>query len=393
MDNHDPNSDPVVLVGGGFGGLTTALALCRYRNRPPIILIEPKNHFVFLPLLYELLSKELSSWEVAPSYESLLRGKGIVLIQEYVTKIDTYQKIVSTASGLLIKYSKVILSTGSKPDTFGIPGVSKYALMFNNLLDVEILRNVINSLKNSSLSTKSFLIIGGGPAGVELACKVFDLLGQNTEIHLIERQARLLPQGKAFNQEQSLKAIEVRGIRVHLLTEVLEVTADNVYLKSVNTEDPYNFQIPHQGVIWTAGTKPVYPEIIPMPSMSKSRIRIDSNLNVFGIENMMAIGDVSFNEDTLCLPTAQVAMQQGEIAANNVICSINGLNCQSFQAKDFGEMLSLGIGNASITGLGLTIAGSIAFKIRRLIYLSKTPNLSLTIRSATSWFLGNTLKC
>lgn len=393
MYDHNHNPETVVVIGGGFGGLATAIALCRSPNRPSIILIEPKDRFVFLPLLYDLLTKEVRTWEVAPSYNSLIEGKGIVLIKEYATKIDAYKKEVFTASGLKIRYSKVVLATGSKSDCLSVPGISKHALMFNTLIDVEILRKVINDIKKSQKSSNSIVIIGGGPSGVELACKVSDLLRRTAEIHLIERQSIILSEGQAFNQEQSVKALDLRGIRVHLLTEVIEVTSKKVLLRSTSNEDPDYFEISHRGLIWTAGKKASFPEIIPQPSFSKGRIRIDCNLNVIGIENMMAIGDVSINEEMPAIPTAQVAMQQGEIAAQNLVFAREGLDLQSFEAKDFGEMLSLGIGKASITGLGVTISGSMAFRIRRLIYLAKTFNLSWSIRSATSWLLEDILKC
>ena len=151
--------------------------------------------------------------------------------------------------------------------------------------------------------------------------------------------------------------------------------------------------MPHSGLIWTAGTRAVFPEIIPQPPLIKGKISIDSNLNVIGFKNFLAIGDVSCNKEFPCPSNAQVAIQQGVVAAANLSDSSGSKMLKAFEFEDFGEMLSLGIGNATITALGLTIAGPIAFQVRRLSYLMKMPNISLGIRSAGSWLMTSSRKC
>lgn len=207
------NSEPVVLIGGGFAGLTTALALSRDRPRCPIILVEPRPRFVFIPLLYELLSGEVRLWEIAPSLRNLIAGKGIIVIQEYVKKMDIDRKLVITSSGKAIDYSQLVIATGSKPDFLGIPGASDHALMFNQIEDVQILKDLISRLKNCSSEKKSLVIVGAGSAGVELACKVADLVENQVKIHLIESAERVLPKGQSFNQEQVELALKKKESR------------------------------------------------------------------------------------------------------------------------------------------------------------------------------------
>lgn len=131
MAANSSKNGPVVIIGGGFGGLTTALSLSIGKERPPIVLIEPRERFIFLPFLYELLSGELEVWQVAPPYKSLLASRGIIHISEAVEKIDLEKELVTTSTGQQIDYSQLVISTGSKPDSFGIEGISDYAYTFN----------------------------------------------------------------------------------------------------------------------------------------------------------------------------------------------------------------------------------------------------------------------
>ena len=145
-----PPTAPVVIVGGGFGGLYTALALAERRQHPPILLIEPNDRFLFLPLLYELLSGELRSWEIAPRYDSLLAGKGVAWLQDRVVRIDAQSSQVHTASGRCLPFSRLVLATGAQANDFGIPGVAEYSLGFRTLADVERLQRLIQTLKERS---------------------------------------------------------------------------------------------------------------------------------------------------------------------------------------------------------------------------------------------------
>ena len=97
MTSNSSKSGSVVIIGGGFGGLTTAISLSSCKEPPSIILIEPRPRFVFSPFLYELLSEEMESWEVAPSYRSLLASKGVVLINGTVEHVDIQKKLIITS--------------------------------------------------------------------------------------------------------------------------------------------------------------------------------------------------------------------------------------------------------------------------------------------------------
>ena len=113
----------VVVIGGGFGGLNTALQLAASGEHPSVLLLEPREHFLFLPLLYELLSGELKRWEIAPRYRELLAGSGVVWIQERANRIDRSRRTITTDRGRELPYSHAVIASGGQLETYGIPGV------------------------------------------------------------------------------------------------------------------------------------------------------------------------------------------------------------------------------------------------------------------------------
>ncbi len=381
--------EPVVVVGGGFAGLTTAIALSQCHPRPQVFLIEPRKRFVFSPFLYELLSGELKLWEVAPTYKSLLVQKGISLIEDSVEVIDTNLQKVITNSGISLKYSQVVICTGSRPNDFSIKGVKDYALTFHTLQDVERMKRLIYQLKFSSDEKKSLVIVGAGATGIELACKVYDLLGGGAEIHLVDVNSQVLRDGKSFNKERSHQALTNRGIKLHLKTRVDEIGANTVYLETFIENKLHKFEIKHSGIVWTAGTKPNVPKLIPELSSNTGPLVVDNLLQVIGLNNVFAFGDVAFHEREPWPQNAQVAFQQAKLGSQIIMDMRMGKPISKFTFVDFGEMLGLGIGNATITGLGLAFQGPLAFHIRRMTYLSRMPGFALGMRSACAWFLGN----
>ncbi|MCP4973441.1 MAG: FAD-dependent oxidoreductase, partial [Prochlorococcus sp.] len=242
-------------------------------------------------------------------------------------------------------------------------------------------------LKSTNNRSQALVVVGAGATGVELICKLADLLEGAAELHLIEQGDRVLPQAKAFNREQAEQALKRLGIHVHLQTRVIAVKPDQLELQ--NQQQPSSSDLMHNGIIWTAGTQSVIPTLEPDVVLLKGRIPIDSCLQVNGIKNVLAIGDASYNDEHAWPATAQVALQQGEAAAATVMALRRDADPEPFEFQDLGEMLSLGIGEATVTGLGITLSGPLAFQMRRITYLTKLPGLSLGLRSAGAWMLGH----
>ena len=397
-----PKPAPVVIAGGGFGGLTTALALAAQKQHPPILLIEPQERFLFLPLLYELLSGELRRWEVAPRYDALLAGRGVAWLRDRVSHIDSAGHSLQTDSGRQVAYSRLVLATGGRSDDFGIPGVAEHALDFRSLADVERLQALIQQLKQRPRPLQRLVVVGAGPSGVELICKLADLLDGSTILELVEQGPELLPNGRSFNRDQARSALLRRDIHLRTGTRVERIDATGLELvrggaapvapaeaSAANQAMPAQRErLPADAVIWTAGMAANLPPISPAPQRDRrGRLFCHSDLQVQGLSDVFALGDGALcGDDQPPLPaTAQVAYQQAQQLAANLLLSLADQPLKPFQWNDLGEMIGLGIGQASLTGLGLTLAGPAAFQIRQLAYLARMPGLSHQLRVAAGW--------
>jgi len=383
-----------VIVGGGFGGLYTALALSERPDHPPVLLIEPNGQFLFLPLLYELLSGELRGWEVAPRYDRLLAGRGIAHLQDRVERIEADRRQLHTRGGQTIAYRRLVIASGASTTTYGVPGAERHCLGFRSLADVERLQQLLRSLIHSQRPLQRLVVVGAGPTGVELACKLADLTAGSAVIELIEQGPQLLPRCRAFNREQAELALRRRDVRLRCGTAVVAVETDGLRLRrseaagSAQTGALQEEHLAAAGVIWTAGLAFQPPLITPPARQDASgRLRCDSSLQLQGRREIFVIGDLAaVDSETGPLPsTAQVAFQQAPLLAANLQRSLAGEPLQPFHWNDLGEMLSLGRGEASLCGAGLTLAGRAAFRLRQLAYLSRMPGLSHTLRVAAGW--------
>ena len=377
---------PVVIVGGGFGGLYTALALAEVRHHQPILLIEPQERFVFLPLLYELLSHELRSWEVAPRYDTVLAGRGIAWLQDRVTAINAAERSLTTASGRRLRYSQAVIATGSTTQTFGIPGAAEHCLAFRSLADVQRLQQLIATLRQRRRPLQRLAVVGAGASGVELACKLADELEGSAVVELLEQGPTVLPQARSFNREQALLALQRRDVRVRTNTAVLAVGADHL------TIGPTDETLPVDGTIWTAGIRAQPPALSTGgdrgSATGRGQLACGADLRVIGVDHLFAIGDVAQVPDATGHPlpcNAQVAFQQATWLAANLRRDAVGEALQPFSYKDLGEMMSLGRQEASITGGGLTLAGRAAYELRRLAYLTRLPGTGHRLRVAAGW--------
>jgi NADH dehydrogenase len=383
----------IVILGGGFGGLYTALRLNElpWENdqKTEIILVDKGDRFLFSPLLYELVTDELQSWEIAPPFTELLANSQVQFLQEKVIGIDLNKNVVKLENYGLLNYDKLVISMGSKTPQEIVKGGQEYALTFRTLQDAYLLREKLKNLENYGQDKIRIAIIGGGYSGVEIACKLADRLGEKGRIRIIERGTEILKQSPKFNQETAKKALEVRKIWLDLETEVSQVEQDSISLVYKGEEDT----IPVDLVIITVGNQ--ISDLItdlPLTNNEKGQLKINDKLQVVDNSNIYAIGDVAECKDEngkMLPPTAQTAIQQADYCAWNIWASINKRPLLPFKYQSLGEMIALGKDNATLTGLGLQIEGLPGYLARRLVYLYRLPTWEHKFKVALNWIINN----
>ena len=375
---------PIVIVGSGFGGINAALHLRKNNPDFSILVIDSKTQFEFKPLLYEVFSDEIKSWEVNPSFDSIYSNTGITFLRNHVNFIDFDKNYVILQDDLKVQFEYLVLSTGSSPNDFSIKGVKEYCSFFNSNKDQLNLKKLLDKTISVGKNNKVF-IIGAGPAGIELACKVSDLYKSKFEVIIVEKTSEILNNSKIFNKEEAEKTIEKKNINLMKNCSVIEINNEQILLSN-NLNQVENFL--YFQVIWTAGIKSNLPEFNQQIQKINNKILINNNLQLEDYPNVFVIGDISQIKGNNSYPvTAQAAMQQGEHVAKNLKLLISNEKLLPFKFIDNGEMMSLGIGEASISGLGLTFSGKLAFDLRRIIYASKMPKVGRSLKSTASWFL------
>lgn len=381
----------ICILGGGFGGLYTALRLSQLPwekgEKPEIVLVDQGDRFIFLPLLYELLTGEMQTWEIAPPFEELLQDTGVRFYQGVVSGIDTEQKQVQLQDGLEIPYDRLVLALGGETPLDMVPGATSYAYPFRNLTDAYRLEERLRVLEESDADKIRVAIVGAGYSGVELACKLADRLGERGRFRLIEIGDQILRTSPEFNRQAATKALEAKQVFLDLETKVESIGEDTISLEYKSQVDT----IPVDLVIWTVGTR-VAPVVRTLNLKQNQRCQITTTptLQVLDHPEIFALGDLADCRDAegqQVPATAQVAFQQADYTAWNIWASLTNRPLLSFRYQQLGEMMALGQDNATLTGLGVKLDGPLAYVARRLAYLYRMPSLDHQLKVGFNWLV------
>jgi NADH dehydrogenase len=381
----------ICILGGGFGGLYTALRLSQLpwesTEKPEILLVDQSDRFVFSPLLYELLTGELQTWEIAPPFEEILQNTGVRFCQGSVSEIDIKQQQINLENGSQFSYDRLILALGGETPTDIVPGGTSYAYPFRSITDVYRLEERLRVLEESDADKIRVAIVGAGYSGVELACKLADRLKDRGRFRLIELTDQILRTSPEFNRQAASKALEARGVFIDLETKVESIEQDEISLEYKNQVDT----IPVDLVIWTVGTR-VTPVVrtLPIKQNQRGQVVVTSTLQVLDHPEIFALGDLADCHDAegkQVPATAQAAFQQADYVAWNIWATLSDRPLLSFRYQYLGEMMTLGTDDATLSGLGVTLNGSLAYIARRLAYLYRLPTLDHRLKVGFNWLV------
>ncbi|KAK6128393.1 hypothetical protein DH2020_037869 [Rehmannia glutinosa] len=433
----------VCILGGGFGGLYTALRLESLDwpdgKKPQVVLVDQSERFVFKPLLYELLSGEVDEWEIAPRFSDLLSNTDVQFFKDRVQSLHPSDQfgmdeaavthsagIVHLESGLVIEYDWLVLALGAEAKLDVVPGAMEYALPFYTLEDARRVDEKLRALERKYFGKDSPIrvaIVGCGYSGVELAATVAERLQTRGVVQAINVEKTILPNAPPGNRESALKVLSSRNVQLLLgyfvrcirkdvefgtspeLTNV-EAVRDKIeahnYEKVILELQPAERGIQRQVVeadlvLWTVGSKPLLPQLEPsdkpinIPLNGRGQTETDETLRVKGHPRIFAVGDSSAVRDKqgkLLPGTAQVAFQQADFAGWNLWAAINGRPLLPFRFQNLGEMMTLGRCDAAISPSfieSVTLEGPVGHTARKIVYLLRLPTDEHRLKVGISW--------
>ena len=394
----------VVIIGGGIGGLFTALELA---GEAQVTLVSDEDHFLFTPMLYEYLSGEVEEWHIAPKYKEILDER-ITFIQGEVSEIDLQNRRVTIEKhSEELAYDILVLGVGGVTNYAGIAGAQQFAIPFRKIAHADMLRQrMVDALDHVAPNLPpqdthralTFAVVGAGASGVELSTKMADLLRDAFErraltgeprVLVIEMGDRVVPGMGDQIREFVTEALAESRVEVHTLTQVVRLTEKSLTFSHGGTET----EIETAAVVWAGGVQ-VSP-LVQRLGVAKTRrglILVDPTLQIQGHENVFALGDIAYYEDATptLAGTAQLAFQQATLAARNVSALMKGEKLESKHFEELGEAMSLGTERAAVLAGGKAFGGPIARQARFAMYTSRLPTWHHRLRVGASWFFGGT---
>ncbi len=417
MNNGAPGKSAkkrIVILGGGFGGVYAALLLEKLLAREPeadIRLVSRDNFFLFTPMLHEIAASDLEITNIVNPLRKLLRRVKVFVGE--VERIDLPNKRVVVSHGRhdydhhchKLDYDHLVLALGSITNFFNLPGFAESALAMKSLPDaIQLRAKIIHSLERANSecslgdrqSLLTFVVAGGGFAGAETVAALNDFVREAVQLYpnlcaemlrvmLVHPGAVILPELGESLGRYAQKVLAQRGVEIRLNTRVTSMTENEVRLND-------GVPIPSSTLIWTAGTLP-NPLLSSLPCRKEGgRVLVNEFLQIPDWPGVWAVGDCAHVPDVSQPgkshpPTAQHAIREGRVAAQNIALALAGRPPKPFSFKTIGLLASIGRPTGVARIFGLNFSGFFAWWLWRTIYLGKLPGLDKKVRVAFDWTL------
>ncbi len=394
----------VVIIGAGFSGLQVAKKL--RRDKFQVILIDKNNYHTFQPLLYQVATAGLEPDSIAHSIRNIIKEtKNFFFRLAHVHFINTEKQKIYTNIGEL-SYDYLILATGSVTNFFGKKNIESFALPMKSIPEALNLRSLIlqdfesalltnNTKEKESLMT--FVIVGGGPTGVELAGALAEMKKyvlphdypnldvKYMNIHLLQASSRLLDGMSEESAKEAYNNLEELGVIIWLNCLVQDYDGKIVFIEN-------NKKIESANVIWAAGVKGAVIKGFLKEDVKGQRILVDNYLKAIKYDNIFAIGDIAYNNKNKFYPngypmTAQPAIQQGNYLAKNFNYLLNKNIIKPFVYKNFGSMATIGRNKAVCDFSFFKLKGFLAWIIWMFVHLISLVGFRNRVIALTNWII------
>lgn len=372
----------IVVLGGGFGGVSSALTLLnkKLNYKIEITLIDQNNYHLFTPSLYEVATAEETQSNIAIPFKEIFKDR-IKIIKAKIGTIDTNTQTITLADETKIQYDYLIIALGSQPSYFDIPGLEKYSLPLKNLKDAVKIKNSIDSIyrKKAAAGEKTRIIIGGGGfSGTELAAEIAKYRNYLSKIHNLPPgyiDIKIIQGSERLLKELDLKVSDTAEKR--LLHQRIDLCVGahikNITNEIIETDDgkKYDYDI----LLWTGGIEGnSLAKKSDLPTNKRGQIPVTQTLQIANLDNVFAIGDIACFVDTktnIQIPqVVQVAEDQGKIAAENIGRLINKIPLTEYQYKHFGYVVPLcGRYAAAELNWGIKVYGFFGWLIQQIVFL------------------------
>jgi NADH dehydrogenase len=389
----------VVIIGGGFGGLTAARTLCN----ADVVLIDRTNHHLFQPLLYQVATAALSPGDIAWPLRTVFRSQPHVhVMMDNVVSIDRAMKVIRLHKSPPIAFDALIVAPGSRHAYFGHDEWESFAPGLKTMSDAVRLREKMllafeEAERHRTIpdgpNRLTFVIVGGGPTGVELAGALAEIgrkaMGpdyphlrlEDLSILLVEAGPRILPGFEPRLSAKAAEALAQKGVTVKLHSPVKAIKADGVMIGSE--------WVPCTNVIWAAGNKasPLL-DALQVPQDSYGRVKVQSDLTIPGESWIFVIGDAAHcvSQDGKPLPgIAPVAMQQGRYVADQIAQDLPPEQRRPFAYTDRGMLATIGRAQAVAQIGPVHASGFLAWILWCVVHIFFLIGLRNRVRVMSEW--------